>query len=149
MRDVDTLPSFTSNPFSPVTHLTAIYTHYQVVRCIFRSPFSFFFLFFLALPSFHPLMAAVLLPSLHSQSGLSRMREWGSLKQSVKHLRRWKEGLKRYLISGHCVTTAYTHTHTHTHTHTRTGTKPTAKKHICAHTHTHRLQMYYTLCFWH
>lgn len=54
------------------------------------------------------------LASQPSFAGFSRLREWGSRKQSLKHLWKWKEGLKRCLISAHCVTTAYTHTEAHT-----------------------------------
>lgn len=70
------------------------------------------------------------LPSPHSQSGFSRLRERGSRKQSVKHFWKWKEGLKRYLISAHCVTTAYTPTWAHT------GKKTYMCTHTCTQTHT-------------
>lgn len=94
-----------------------------MVCCIFHSPFF-------SCAVLHPSTATLLLPSLHSQSGFGRMGERGSMKQRLKHLWRWKEGLKRYLISAHCVTTAYTHTWAHTG-------KNTLPKNMYVHTHTH------------
>lgn len=102
-------------------------------------PLSFFFF---ALPSFHPLMAALVLPSLHSQSGFSRMREWGSLKKSVKHLRKMEGGPEEVLdirpLCDHRV-------HTHTHTHTDGNKTHCQKTYMCTHAHTQTPNVLHTL----